>query len=284
MYTAHYPSDDRTVILAGDTAWNPGADLTDAIERQPPPVDRVSDTSRFLATAQPNPLLTAAAPLLSELLQLKNGQLEPEPAEVLRVTLHTGMQQFDQDCQTLAVTPANRQAARYILCTALDEAILTTRWGNDSNWSKHSLLSAFHQDTFGGERFFLLLTRLSQDMAQHLELLELMLVCLTLGYEGRYRLQANGHAELERIRKRLHDALQHHRGQPDMALVTGCPQDSACTLPRRTPRRWVAFAAAGCMAALFFAFNHHIEQHRESALKPYLDSSVANATRPGADQ
>lgn len=284
MYTAHYPSDDRTVILSGDDAWNPRVDLTDAFERQPPPVDRVSDAPWLLAKNQHNPLLAAAAPLLSELLHLKHGQLEQEPAEVLRVTLHTGMQQFDQHCQTLAVTPANRQAARYLLCTALDEAILTTRWGNDSNWSKHSLLSAFHQDTFGGERFFLLLTRLSQDMAQHLELLELMLVCLTLGFEGRYRLQPNGHAELERIRKRLHDALQHHRGLPDMALATTCRQDSAHTLPRRTPRRWVAIAAAACVAALFFSFNHRIEQHRESALKPYLDSSVAAATRPGADQ
>lgn len=284
MQATPYPSDDRTVILAGDEAWNPGLPLTDAIEHQPPPVGRIADTPWLPPASQPNPLLAAAAPLLSELVRLKNPQIEQEPAEILRVTLHAGIQQFDQHCLTLAVNSANRQAARYVLCTALDEAILTTRWGNESDWSHHSLLSAFHQETFGGERFFLLLTRLSQDIAQHLDMLELMLVCLSLGFEGRYRLQLHGQTELERIRTRLHGALQQHRGAPDMTLTPACHQGSPSSVPRQTPRWLVGLATAGCVAALLVTFHHHLEQRRDAALQPYLRSSVADAIRLGADQ
>ena len=42
-------------------------------------------------------------------------------------------------------------AARYVLCTVVDEAVVTTPWGNESEWSKISLLSSFHNETFGGE-------------------------------------------------------------------------------------------------------------------------------------
>ncbi|NVL25105.1 hypothetical protein F2S68_22585 [Pseudomonas syringae pv. actinidiae] len=52
-------------------------------------------------------------------------------------------------------------AARYVLCTVVDEAVLNTSWGSKSDWSKISLLSRFHKETFGGEKFFQLLERLS---------------------------------------------------------------------------------------------------------------------------
>lgn len=284
MQPAHYPSDDRTVILAGDDVWNARLPLTDAVESQPSLVGRVNDAPWLPDQTHQNPLLTAAAPLLSELVHLRDPHIEHEPADILRVTLQAGIEQFDQHCLTMGLTAANRQAARYVLCTALDEAVLATRWGNESDWSNYSLLSVFHQETFGGERFFLLLTRLSQDTVQHLDLLELMLVCLSLGFEGRYRLQPRGQAELERIRKRLHSALQQHRGVPDMTLAPTCAQSRPAILPRPTSRWLIGAATASCLAALFMTFNHHLEQHRNAALQPYLSSSVTDANSPGADQ
>jgi type VI secretion system protein ImpK len=40
--------------------------------------------------------------------------------------------------------------------------VVTSGWGNESEWSQMSLLSRFHQETFGGEKFFQLLDRLSK--------------------------------------------------------------------------------------------------------------------------
>ena len=285
MYTTnHYPSDDRTVVLSADHAWDTRLPLTDPMERQPLPASSTADSSWLPGAPQPNVLLTAAAPLLSELVRIRNSNTEPEPTDILRVTLEAGVQQFDQQCRALALTPANRQVARYLLCTALDEAILTTRWGTDSDWSNRSLLSAFHQETFGGEKFFLLLTRLSQDTARHIDILELMLVCLSLGFEGRYRLQMRGHIELERIRTRLHSELQRYRATPDMEFAQNCCQPERNDVKRPPPRWLIAAATAGCVASLFLAFNYHLEQRRDIALQPYLSSSGIQVATPGAVQ
>ncbi|MGC8015905.1 type IVB secretion system protein IcmH/DotU, partial [Salmonella enterica] len=75
--------------------------------------------------------------------------------------------------------------ARYCLCTALDEAAALTPWGSRGVWSGSGLLVTFHNETWGGEKFFQLLARLSQNPREHIALLELINFCLLLGFEGR---------------------------------------------------------------------------------------------------
>ena len=284
MYNGDYPDDDRTVILSGSMAGHTRYPLTDHATPSASAAciaPRADDDLCSTTDVQPNPLLAAAAPLLSELVALRTGSGEREPIDVLRVTLEAGIRQFDQQCRHLEVAPASRQAARYVLCTALDEAILTTRWGNNSNWSSRSLLSAFHQETFGGEKFFLLLTRLSQDMARHIDMLELMLACLCLGFEGRYRLQLRGQQELEHIRSRLHAALQQYRSPPDMHLGSQIVHPEPSPPVRPLPGWVTAVATASCLTILFLGFNHYLEQHRNDALEPYLTSSASITAQPG---
>ena len=50
-------------------------------------------------------------------------------------------------------------AARYALCAGLDEAVLSTPWGAQSDWSQHPLLVALHREAWGGEKFFDMLDR-----------------------------------------------------------------------------------------------------------------------------
>jgi len=113
-------------------------------------------------------------------------------------------------------------AARYVLCTVVDEAVVTTPWGNESEWSQMSLLSSFHNETFGGEKFFQLLDRLSKNPVKHLPMLELMYLCLSLGFEGKYRVQARGMLELEGIRDALYRQIRQLRG--DVRQATGGSQ------------------------------------------------------------
>ena len=58
-------------------------------------------------------------------------------------------------------------AARYVVCTMLDEAASRdTPWGAGV-WARQSLLVMFHNETWGGEKVFQLLARLAQKPAQH---------------------------------------------------------------------------------------------------------------------
>ena len=60
----------------------------------------------------------------------------------------------------------------------------------------------FHNETWGGEKFFQLLAKLAQNPQQHGWLLELMYYCLALGFEGRFRIVDNGRTQLETLKQR----------------------------------------------------------------------------------
>ena len=109
-------------------------------------------------------------------------------------------------------------AARYCLCTVLDETAAQTPWGGSGAWSKHSLLVAFHNETWGGEKFFQLLAKLSQSAAQHANLLEMMYYCICLGFEGRYKIVNNGRSQLESLRARLAEIIRSNKKEYPRAL------------------------------------------------------------------
>ena len=78
-------------------------------------------------------------------------------------------------------------AARYVLCTMLDEAAADTPWGGSGVWGRHSLLAMFHNETEGGEKVFQLMASWPRSPAANRDLLELIYAALALGFEGRYR-------------------------------------------------------------------------------------------------
>ena len=82
-------------------------------------------------------------------------------------------------------------AARYALCAALDEAVLSTPWGAQSEWAQQPLLVALHREAWGGEKFFEMLDRISQDPARHIDLMELQYLCLAFGFAGKYQVQSS---------------------------------------------------------------------------------------------
>jgi type VI secretion system protein ImpK len=98
--------------------------------------------------------------------------------------------------------------ARYILCTFCDEMIGTTYWGKDNNWAHSSLLGHFYNETYGGDKFFEILNQLLQAPAKYIDLLELMYICLSLGFEGKYRIQNRGKMELDSIRESLYKQMK----------------------------------------------------------------------------
>ncbi|MAG66894.1 type IVB secretion system protein IcmH/DotU [Pseudomonas sp.] len=275
MHAMASRDDDRTVILAQDDAWSADSPLTDydPALRPPPLAQRLSlppgNSSLLIDAHGPNTLLALAAPLLSELVQLKSADAQERP-ELLRESLRAGIQYFDLQCQDHGIEQTSRHAARYVLCTVLDEAILATRWGNDSDWSQHSLLALFHQETFGGEKFFVLLERLHRDPGRHLDVLELMYVCIALGFQGRYRLQPRGETALAELSERLYRELRRYREAPDTRLAEPNAVDAADHSLRRPFPAWLLLCAtlAG-MTLLHTAFSSTLEQQRHKTLQQY---------------
>jgi len=164
-----------------------------------------------------NPLEECATLLLNLLGQIRNTSSHPNPT-ALHQQLAGEIKHFETRAQKAGIAPETIFTARYILCTTVDEFVLGTPWGANSVWRNESLLRMFHQDTAGGEKFFLLLDKLIHDPAKNIDLLELMYICLALGFQGRYRVATDGINSLEAIRENLYRTIRNFRGDSETAL------------------------------------------------------------------
>lgn len=164
-----------------------------------------------------NPLESAAGPLLALLTRLRSTIAHPAPAS-LRAQLLGYLRQFEQDAEAAGIVRNEVLLARYALCTALDEAVLSTPWGSTSEWGKQSLLITVHNEAWGGEKVFQLLEHCLQSPRERLYLLELLYLCMCLGFEGRYRVMNDGRSQLEALRERTSAAIRSARGEYEREL------------------------------------------------------------------
>lgn len=165
----------------------------------------------FSGASSNNPLVAAANALLNAIPQIRHSVTHADPGG-LRQRLIDEMRQFEMNCQRAGLPYEVIIGARYCLCTALDEAAALTPWGSRGVWPGQGLLVTFHNETWGGEKFFQLLARLSQNPREQIVLLELINYCLQLGFEGRYRVLDNGRSQLETIKQRLLQMIRSVRG------------------------------------------------------------------------
>lgn len=202
-----------------------------------------------------NPLVHAANPLLDLIVPLRTMTVPPD-LEALRQRLAHAIKTFEAQARAAGIDSEAIAAARYSLCTVLDETIAGTAWGSGI-WAHRSLLVAFHNEASGGEKFFLILQRLSQDVRTHLDLIELMYLCLALGLEGRYRMIERGPEQLAALRERLQQLIGQHRGAFEAELSPlWRGQSRAVASPLRRIPVWVlAVAAGGVLLALQLGFS-----------------------------
>jgi type IV/VI secretion system ImpK/VasF family protein len=166
-----------------------------------------------------NPLTAAATALITFVVQFQTTYTYFDSNKIYQDLVHE-IRAFEAQAHTQGYRSEIILLARYILCSVLDEIILISPWGEQSQWYKHKLLSTFHGEDWGGERFFTILERLSADSAIHIDLLELIYICLSLGYAGKYRLSENNQTELDEIIEKLYQCIYYQRGdvRKDLAI------------------------------------------------------------------
>jgi type VI secretion system protein ImpK len=200
-----------------------------------------------------NPLVQAATPLLLLAGQVRNTLAAPDVPALRRHALDE-IRLFEERARASGIGKDVVLAARYVLCTALDEAVLSTPWGNaHSDWAQQTLLVTLHREAWGGEKFFDMLDRISQEPERHIDLMELLYLCLTSGFAGKYRVADRGHDELADVRHRLYRRIREIRGTApnELSLRWQGLQDRRNPLIRYVPW-WVVAAAA--LAVLTIAF------------------------------
>ncbi|MCX8966823.1 type VI secretion system protein TssL [Erwinia psidii] len=168
--------------------------------------------------AAENPLLEAVQPLLRALSDMPDTMLSSEHAEALKKILKNEIDLFSVVCDEIEISWKKMAIVRYCICTALDEAALTTSWGSQWGWSQSNILNHFEGDNDGGNKFFLLIGRLSMNPHEYADVLEVLLRILGLGFEGRYSILEDGDRQLTKIRQRLLTIIQSTRDSMPAAL------------------------------------------------------------------
>jgi type VI secretion system protein ImpK len=263
---------DRTILRPGGTgARRPAAPApTPAPVSTPPPLPTLGpapargaapvlpsrtpatvNIGEFLSSGN-NPLLQTATPLLV-LAQRLRGTVAVPDVGGLRNQVIEEIRNFENRARGAGASAEDVLAARYALCSALDEAVLNTPWGAQSEWAGQTMLVVFHREAFGGEKFFLILERLMADPPRYIDLMELMYACIVLGFEGRYRLDERGAARLADVQRDLYQRIQMQRGAVPADLS---PRWQGLTDRRNRVARFVPvwIVALGALAILVVTF------------------------------
>jgi type VI secretion system protein ImpK len=182
------------------------------------------------------------------------GAISPINIAGLRSYALEEVRQFEENARAAGVQNDIVIPARYALCAGLDEAVLSTPWGAESEWAQHPLLVTLHREAWGGEKFFEMLDRISADPARYLDLMELQYLVLAFGFAGKYEVQERGHERLAVVQRELYRKIRSLRGpsEPELSLRWRGLEDRRNPLIRYVPW-WVVGAAALAILAAAFA-------------------------------
>ncbi len=165
-----------------------------------------------------NALVAAAAPVLAAAIRIGAGAGQAPDPERLRNAMVKAIRAFEVDAVATGLDTRSLRAARYALCATIDDLVLSTPWGMQSSWVQHSLTSVFHGEVIGGDRFFDILETMQADLGHNAPVVELMYLCTSLGFEGRYRVMPRGVAALTDLRDGVYRMLRQMRGDFEREL------------------------------------------------------------------
>ena len=227
-----------------------------------------------------NPLVWAANPLLDMITQIRGMHQLSNPAK-FREQLVTEIGVFEQRAQSVGVPREDLIGARYCLCTALDEVAALMPWGSRGAWARQSLLVSFHNETWGGEKYYQLLARLAQNPERHKDLIELLYYCNALGFEGRFRVENNGYSQLEMLKRRIATILGNSKGGYEARLSPNWQGVSSTPPAWRTIPSWVVAMLCALIAlGVYIAFLYSLSDRLSITSRKLQDLEIPKGVNP----
>lgn len=232
----------------------------------PRPSGSAADTTVAMAATGMNRLNACAATLFSLISRIRNRAQHMDP-DKLRQKVVGEIRAFENRALQANVDASQVKVARYAICATLDDVVLNTPWGGESSWTMQSMVGTFHKEVVGGDRFYDLLARLEQDPANNIDLLEFVYVCLSLGFEGRLRVEAGGSDKHLQIRNGLSRIIRGHRGPVERDLSPNWKGVNAPHKPRSIWKPvWICASTLSAILGIgFFGLNFALSGTAENA-------------------
>ncbi|WJV25561.1 MULTISPECIES: type IVB secretion system protein IcmH/DotU [Pseudomonas] len=230
-------------------------------------IDHDADLAFQLRGHSINPLVDAALPLFGLAIRLRKMGKFTKINELLEA-VRDQITVIDEEVRRHGYDTSLHMGYRYALCSFVDDVVLATEWGSNSPWAERSLLSIFHNETWGGEKFFTVLSRMLMDPERYRDVLEFKYFCLCLGFKGKYGVRHNQDEALKEIIVKLHRALRQLRGEAPEVLTDA--RTNIASRSYRLGRQWPLWApwavAAGVLAGVFVLFAMNLDNTTDLVL------------------
>ncbi|WP_305037468.1 type IVB secretion system protein IcmH/DotU [Epibacterium sp. Ofav1-8] len=200
-----------------------------------------------------NPLIAAAADLLVLLGRLRTGLVEMQAGPLIdHVTRE--IDGFERRAQDAGLPAQDVMDAKYALSATADDIVQNLPGANRGMWQEYSMAARFFGDRSSGVGFFQKMDEAMRAPGQRFHLLELMLTCLSLGFEGQYRAMPNGAVDCARIRTAIYETLRRVQPRPDDDIS---PRWSAVPMGGRRNQGklplWIVLSLGAVMVTGMFA-------------------------------
>lgn len=215
-----------------------------------------------------NKIIDAATPLLGMVLRIKEIDSESMPDNLYQQVV-TDIQSIEQILREDGYDASIIISCRYVLCTFIDEVVLSQGWGSNDSWINKSLLTYFHNETWGGEKVYILLEKLMSEPQKYIDLLEFMYICFSLGFRGRYKIN-NYNGEFENIYKKLYELLLSINGKSSGSLIfyqDSGEKENAYHLKRKLTIKEILGIGALFLVIVYLIYLFKLEHQSDLILK-----------------
>jgi type VI secretion system protein ImpK len=230
----------------------------------PPGAFAMPPSQADIAHPSANPLLAAGSRLLSLAARLRRPE-PPASPQHLRESVLGELKSFAARAGAAGASREHVQAASWALCALLDDTVLNTPWGRQSDWPTQSLCGTLYQEVDAGERFFDRLQQLEREPTANRELLEFWHACLAMGFEGRYRVAAAGRGGLGQVRDELYRIIRSVSPAGSRELASDWRGAAVPLEPPAQLPLWVLGSATLLgLLAIWAAFAFHLGGYAEA--------------------
>lgn len=150
---------------------------------------------------------------LTPIVRLKSGRQTVQDAQYFREQFIEALKLAKEEARNAGYTDGEIRDARFAVAAFLDETILNLRNPVFADWVRRPLQEELFGVHVGGEVFFQNIDRIMRevDSPRLADVLEVYLLCLCLGYAGKYSISGRG--ELETLKHSLASRIRRIRGE-----------------------------------------------------------------------
>jgi type VI secretion system protein ImpK len=216
---------------------------------QPGPIDQSARQSHNLAFFSQG--------VLTAIERLQAGRERMPDADTFRRRTLRSLDDMERDARLAGYSGDHIKNVEFALVSFLDSVVLNSSEPGRAEWERQSLAMQRFNVANAGEVFFEKLEtfRLERDSHHVADVLEVYLLCLLLGFEGRY---AGNIAELAPIIDRTRQRIDSIRGRQERLSPNAALPETAAPMSVAAPPYWTSsryrmvLIAAGCGTVLLF--------------------------------